>query len=247
MQSSDSDLELFVYKKQMSQNSLGLIMSMCDLKFKITTISEESEMSSLKKRMTETCSKKTGASCCVGQCQMLPALIDSSRSEVICGPEGIITYICLVASKKSELLRGTCPEEEVRINEIRSCLITFCFSAMGISGPVTKETMSPLIKESVSAGPMSRIESILSDSRNTVVGTKDYTLIDIMVYDFVKIFEIISPGSTASLSKCTALVSRMESVPSISSWTSRPEFMKGVDSFTPDLCLYVWGMNIKSA
>jgi hypothetical protein len=61
--------------------------------------------------------------------------------------------------------------------------------------------------------------------RNTIIGTKDFTLADVMVYDFVKMFEKLVPGSTSSLTKVTGLVSRMDAVPNISSWTSRPEFL----------------------
>ena len=65
-------------------------------------------MSNLKKRMTEICSKKSGPSCCMGEIQMLPALIDNTKNEVICGPEAIVAYIIIEAAKKPEMIRGSC-------------------------------------------------------------------------------------------------------------------------------------------
>ena len=90
------------------------------------------------------------------------------------------------------------------------------------------------------------MESLLQDNRNTILRTKEFTVIDLLVHDFLKFTEKVCPGMTADLTKCKALCERINSVPCIAAWTSRPEFMEGAENFTPDVNLYVYGLNVKS-
>ena len=82
------------------------------------------------------------------------------------------------------------------------------------------------------------MESILNiDNRNTVMCTKDYTIADLMVFDFVMFFEKVVPGSTKGLIKCNALVDRIKTIKEVKNFVEKEEYMKGIETFTPDACM----------
>ena len=93
--------------------------------------------------MNELTSNKSG-SCCIKECEMLPALIDSENGEAVCGPEAIVTYITCVASKNCEMVRGSACETEIQMCEVRSMLVEFCYTLMH-SSPTSKDSMTPII------------------------------------------------------------------------------------------------------
>lgn len=177
---------------------------------------------------------------------MLPALLDSTNNQVVCGPEAILLYIILVKAKKPEILRCSCDAQEVHMMEIRSMMVEWCYGLMHLSS-ITKDTLVGMVNKGVTQR-LQRIENILAkDNRNTVMCTKDYTLADIMVFDFVMFFEKVVPGSTKSLSKCNALVSNIKQIPQVAKFVQRDDYLKGIESFTPDVCMYVWGLDVPTS